>query len=297
MFPPLPQALVDYLAGRGVRQHHYLWHLVRGQWLDPTGFTPAQRERIKQMGWVPPRRAAGPDGVMLQNNSGEDFLYMHRQMIADANKVLADAGYPDHPRIEGWHLIPRPDDADWPVPPQFDASLPFAAALNEAKSDTFFNTRIAPLEQRYTDPAYLSTVSLGEFGARLEFSIHNAMHLRWAGQLPAYRLEDPADLTSVDSRWDDPAYDWLADTYSSHVNAVFWKLHGWVDARIDDWVRANGGTGEPVWKGTWVGPDGHPHMHLPVALDEPAIETEHALLALLTTAPAARRNPFPVLIT
>ena len=67
MFPPLPEALVDYMAGRGMRQHHYLWHLVRRQWLDPDGFTPAQRRRLEEMGWVPPRPARGADGgVMLQ---------------------------------------------------------------------------------------------------------------------------------------------------------------------------------------------------------------------------------------
>ncbi len=296
MFPPLPQSLVRYMASRGMRQHHYLWHLVRNQWLDPDGFTPAQRRRIEQMGWVPPRPAVGPDGVMLGNNSGEDFLYMHRQMIADADKILADAADPTYPRIEGWDEIPRPNDAEWPVPPPFDATLPFAGALNEAKSDAFFHTRIASLAQRYTDPSYLSTISLGEFGARLEFSVHNAMHLRWADHLPAYRLEDPADLTSVDVRWDDPAYDWLADTYSSHVNRVFWKLHGWIDARIDDWVRANGGAGEPDWVGTWLGPEHQPHTHVPVAVDQPVIDTEHELLAELTEAPAVHRNPFPVLI-
>ncbi len=297
MFPPLPGALVDYMANRGMRQHHFLWHLVRGQWLDAEGFTPAQRRRIEEMGWVPPRPAVGPGGVMLDNNSGEDFLYMHRQMIADADKILAEAADARYPRIEGWEHIPGPEDAEWPVPPPFDEGLPFARALNDAKSEDFFATRIAPLERRYTDPAFLSTVSLGEFGARVEFSIHNAMHRRWADHLDAYRLEDPADLTSVGAQWDDPEYDWLADTYSSHVNPVFWKLHGWVDARIDDWVTANGGAGEPDWAGTWVGPEHQAHMRVPVALDEPAIQTEGDLVAELTAAPSARREPFPILIS
>jgi hypothetical protein len=55
---------------------------------------------------------------------------------------------------------------------------------------------------------------------------------------------DPFD---VDPRFDDPAYDWLADFYSSHVNPIFWKLHGWVDARIDDWMKANDKTGPVPW--------------------------------------------------
>jgi len=31
----------------------------------------------------------------------------------------------------------------------------------------------------------------------------------------------------------------LGDFYSSHVNPVFWRLHGWVDDRIEDWFAAH----------------------------------------------------------
>jgi hypothetical protein len=57
----------------------------------------------------------------------------------------------------------------------------------------------------------------------------------------------------IGASWDDPRYDWLGDTYSSHVNSTFWRLHGWVDDRIEDWKKANQVTGEIQWKGTWVG--------------------------------------------
>ena len=36
------------------------------------------------------------------------------------------------------------------------------------------------------------------------------------------------------------------------VNNVFWKLHGWIDTRIEDWKAANSVTGEPHWVGTWM---------------------------------------------
>ena len=42
--------------------------------------------------------------------------------------------------------------------------------------------------------------------------------------------------------WDDARYNWLGDSYSSHVNPAFWKIHGWVDDKIEDWYRANKNT-------------------------------------------------------
>jgi hypothetical protein len=65
----------------------------------------------------------------------------------------------------------------------------------------------------------------------------------------------------VDTKWDDPSYNWLGDTYSSHVNPTFWKLHGWVDRCIDGWMAANNLNDAVPWKGTWAGPmpmDPHP---------------------------------------
>jgi hypothetical protein len=102
-------------------------------------------------------------------------------------------------------------------------------------------------EALYTDPRYLSTLSLGDVGSRVEFTIHNWMHMRWASvtrdptpdkskrglPLPAGRT--PLDF---DTKWLDPEYDYLGETFSSHVNPIFWRVHGWVDARIEDWHRA-----------------------------------------------------------
>jgi hypothetical protein len=55
------------------------------------------------------------------------------------------------------------------------------------------------------------------------------------------------------------------------VNNVFWKLHGWVDERIDRWAEANN-VDEIEWTGTWEGP--HEHIHPPhetrITVDEEA---------------------------
>lgn len=258
MAPLLPNAVVKMLATREWRLHHFLWHEVRNGWLF---FDAATQAAIRDLGWEPPRpaRRPGADGqaeTILDNDSGEDFLFMHRQMISTVNDELARISDPNYPRVEGWPQVPRPDDSDYPVPPAWqtgDAGLD--SYLQDVKSDATFNKLFLPWEQDYTDPAKLAGWSLGELGARLEFTIHNQMHMRWCAE-PAMGIRpdsDPAHPDQIDPRWDDPAYDWLGDTYSSHVNSTFWRLHGWVDNRIEDWKKAHQTAGEIPWKGKWVG--------------------------------------------
>jgi len=247
MIPPLPTVVTTTMAMRAERMHHYLFHEVRNNWLS---YPHSVRQQLTTLGWAPPRPALDAHGhALLTNNSGEDFLYMHRQMIAMVNGFLAQAGSPAYPKIVGWNPIPAPGDADYPVPPVWDPSV------QDVKSDDFYTSRIVAWEQQYTDQHNLSQWTLGELGSRLEFSIHNALHMRWSSQ-PTMNRPD-ADPTQPDATipttFDDPSYDFLGDTYSSHVNYIFWKLHGWIDNRIEDWKAANGVTGEPHWVGTWMG--------------------------------------------
>lgn len=254
----LPRPVIDAMADRAMRMHHMLWHVSRNEW---AGMTPAQQQEFRAHGWDPPRPAltGGADPrPELDNGSGEDFLYMHRQMIADVDAILARLADPQYPRVEGWPGIPAPGDTAFPVPPPFEVpdDPDTTQAIDDAKGAASFD-RIRQWQAEYTDPSALRGMALGRLGARIEFTIHNRMHLRWSAQLPAYRPD--SDSFDVDPRWDDPGYDWLADFYSSHVNPVFWKLHGWVDARIDDWMTANNRTGPVPWSfdPPWTGPMAH----------------------------------------
>src|SRR5206468_651055 len=95
-------------------------------------------------------------------------------------------------------------------------------------------------------------------GARIEHTIHNSLHMRFSSDPGAARPDvDSVDPSTIDAKWDAVGYDYLDDTYSSQVNPVFWKIHGWVDDRIEDWKRAHGIAGEIAWKGTWSGPEDH----------------------------------------
>jgi len=227
---------------------------VRTSWLR---LTESERQAVRGINpqWVPPRPAVDEARRPLRDNdSGEDFLFMHRQMLALVNGILARVNDPDYPRVEGWRRIPPPGDPDYPVP-EFPGS-----GLEEIKSVEHFEQFIAPWESQYTDPGYLSSVTLGQLGSDIEFTIHNDMHMRWATPSAVGYRPTTVLTQSIKAQWDAPAYDYLGDTYSSHVNPVFWKLHGWVDDRIEDWKRANGVAGEIQWRGTWLGPAGHLHQ-------------------------------------
>lgn len=247
MIAKLPPQVVYAMAQRRRRIHHYLWHRVRDSWLR---LSEIERQAVRDVnpGWVPPRPALDALGRPLRDNdSGEDFLFMHRQMIALADDILARAGDPNYPRVEGWRRMPPPDDADYLVPEFPDSEL------EQVKSPTYFRRFIARWERQFTDPQYLKGVTLGQLGSDIEFTICHALHVRWAARSPVGYRQPEQFTRQISEQWDAPAYDYLGDTYSSHVNPLFWKIHGWIDERIEDWKSAQGITGDIERRDTWVG--------------------------------------------
>jgi hypothetical protein len=151
--------------------------------------------------------------------------------------------------------VPPPGDADYPVPEFPDSEL------EEVKSAEYFEQVIAPWEKRFGDREYLRGVTLGQLGSDLEFTIHGALHLRWAapsqvGYRPSTMIEG-----KIGPEWDAPAYAFLGDTYSSPVNPLFWKIHGWVDGRVEEWMREHRITSDIERKGAWVGPEAPASRH------------------------------------
>lgn len=260
MRPVLPLQLVETMASREHRLHHWLWHEVRNNWLM---YPEDVKQQIRDKGWEPPRPALNERRrPILDNDSGEDFLYMHRRMLIDASRLLAEVGDPSYPRVRVWTHLPDPADPDFPVPPPWvdpthDDDLDRQAAfdtLQRLKSDIFYEKRLVNWQRIFGDPAFLRGISLGELGTLIEQSIHAGMHMRWAAPPAGFRPDPgPTEGLTIDKLWDDARYDFLGDTYSSHVNPVFWSLHGWVDDRVDDWKAANGVYGNAFWKGIWVG--------------------------------------------
>jgi hypothetical protein len=112
------------------------------------------------------------------------------------------------------------------------------------KSPAFLTGVMRPLSNLYRSPRLLSALTLGALGNLLEFTVHGWMHVRWTHVVYDLATGEPigrSSLFDIDPRWDDPANDDLGDFYSSHVHPTFWRLHGWIDERIDEWATANSG--------------------------------------------------------
>jgi hypothetical protein len=257
----LPVQVRIEMAKREHRLSHYLWHGLRTSWerLDE-----GQKNYIRSIDpdWEPPRPARDKmRRAIRSNNSGEDFLFMHREMIKMANKILLKVSNPSYPKVEGWNTLPEPSDNEYPI-----VSLP-DAVFERQKSDDYFHGVMKKWEVEYKSEEYLRSVTLGELGTDLEFSIHDAMHMRWCTPSPVGVRPQGPIREAIDIRWDDVEYDYLGDTYSSHVHSTFWKIHGWVDDRIEDWKRVHQ-ISTIKWKGTWVGPKHHHHEHHHFARDK-----------------------------
>lgn len=251
-----PQSVINEMATRRMRYHHYLWHQVRENW---NRFDSATQSAFRNIGWAPPRPARTFDSsgnaiAINDNNSGEDFLYMHRQMIATANSILA-RNNDTYGRVTGWTTIPAPGDRTYPVPGTYTVTGSSSTTdfINTRKTNSYYYNNIVPQERFFKDPVQLRRMTLGELGARIEVTIHSWLHMRFsASSSYGYRNSYRGTIPYIDKRWDNVQYNWLGDSYSSHVNPVFWKIHGWVDDRIEDWRRANG-LSSITWRGTWRG--------------------------------------------
>ena len=261
----IPNAL-SMLASKSHRLKHTVWHTARGEWND---LEEASKTKIHALGWGIDRPPFTIDGALdLSNGAGEDFLFMHRKMIA---MVRHEYDVQQVPYIEVWKRLPRqnvqqfsyseqddpanpgkkiyrfnPLNSGYMVPPATPLLLSqqqpsFTDTLKFWKSPDYFRLVMAQLERQFMIPSYLSALSLGALGNLLEFTIHNQMHMRWASVSRDPQIDEPAVRGDFefDDKWDDPKYDYLGDFYSSHVNPLFWRLHGWVDDRIEDWFNAH----------------------------------------------------------
>jgi hypothetical protein len=271
----IPEAIA-MLASRRHRLQHAVWHTVRGQW-HALGADQSVVQEIDRRGWWPTRPPFLPTRALdLENGAGEDFLFMHRRMIAMVRDVYEQAGAA---APKGWADLPAPATPQTVYAEETDAGgtrfvfdanasgfmVPPPARDDDTdrsfKSPSFLTGVMRPLAGLFRSQRFLSALTLGQLGNLLEFTIHGWMHVRWthteytaAGE-PIGR----ETLFDIDPRWDVPSNDDLGDFYSSHVNPTFWRLHGWIDDRIADWEAANAGHVQPrtVDGVPWFAVDGH----------------------------------------
>lgn len=260
--PDQQKIVTEIFATRSHRVQHALWHAMRGT------VKPEERAQIV--------KAYGPDAdtehplcdfpghdpkAADYSPVGEDFLYMHHQMVMILQDTFAKSGVAC---IKGWQDLK--DAESFP---------PVGASETGPKSVSGFKYLQAMDEMYFQNEDWLRTVSLSEMGFALEISIHNALHVRYGSPLAKISVKGmvgnvqvPLDgvFPSDPKLWpfDDPAYDWMPDPYGSAVNPYFWKVHGYVDNVLQRWLEANKFHVAKVdctgvnkcykWLGTWVGP-------------------------------------------
>lgn len=261
--------VVTMLSERVHRLRHTVWHTLRDDWVSPK-MTDADREKLKTLGWYltdPPRTViGGRPALNLRNGAGEDFLYMHRRMIQMVHGVYDKAG---KPRPSSWGDLPvastpqfvyketndpadpakkifvlDPGNSGAMVPP------PTKAFMEQVGGTAFFRFNKTPggfgnlmrhVASSLRNPNIAAQLTLGAYGNLIEFTVHNWMHMRWAtlSYAPGSVAPKVRESYDIDTSWDAPENDYLGDFHSSHVNPLFWKLHGWVDDCIAVWFAAH----------------------------------------------------------
>lgn len=248
----LEPALLAKLINPEHRLFHQLWHASRDKWHT---LSADKQDALRGVGWQPgprehERDARGPKKD--RNGSGVDFLFMHRHMLGQARALQALPSWQHFP-------LPRPelmrdrqgfvryfDNADGcSLPPNWRApgDDDYSQWVSDVKSAETYHSNFEVWESQYRDPAYLSKLTLGQFGSEVELGLHDWLHMRWAsvprdpsnGE-PVPMARNPADFAP---RWYLAENDFLGDPFSSHVHPVFWRFHGWIDDRIEDWFRAH----------------------------------------------------------
>jgi hypothetical protein len=249
----LSPALLAWLVSPQHRLFHQLWHASRDRWHT---LPKDKRNSLRGLGWQPgpvkhERDARGRR--KHRNASGIDFLFMHRHMLLHARSLQPD--------LVSWQQLPQPcarleqdrqafiryyeNHDGCSVPPAWvaDDDEEFTQWLHGLKGDAAFYGNFQVWESQYQDPEYLSHLTLGQFGSEVELGLHDWLHMRWAdvardpsNGMPVMEARLSSDFAG---RWYQPQNDFLGDPFSSHVHPMFWKFHGWIDDRIDDWFRAH----------------------------------------------------------
>lgn len=261
---------LSMIASKSHRLKHAVWHTLRlrGMWY---ALDDESKSEIHNLGWGLERPPYNKNNELdLSNGAGEDFLFMHRKMIA---MMVSEYNSQGVPYIESWKSLPIPDTPQFfysemedpknpgkkifrldalksgnMVPPAYlvpsenkARDIASFRRLKFLKRSDYFENAMIRLENILKNPTFLASLSLGSLGNLIEFEIHNQMHMRWSSVPRDPRSGEPSNRNpfDFDAKWDDPKYDYLGDFYSSHVNPVFWRLHGWVDDRIEDWFNAH----------------------------------------------------------
>lgn len=186
---------------KGQDWNQHHWRWHFARWWDL--FSPADQEVLRQSGVTRAERQEGAPG------NGLDFLAMHRVMI----QMLREQ-FPAHAGLlAGWTRPPTdPHDPENPLP---------------GGNDEPFDQNMRHAVDRLHDQlgAFASEDGFGHFiqtsrkSQDPEAGVHGYLHNRWADR------NSPVDLGAPEKNLG---------------NRIFWRLHGWIDARWTAFRAAKG---------------------------------------------------------
>jgi hypothetical protein len=241
--PEQRQVIQEIFGELSHRRWHSEWHEIRA-W---EFVSPQRRTELLATGNVPMNLAEYQMGSRL---GGENFLFMHREMIKMLQAGLTKRGLDC---VAPWTALPATIyDSQWPVPD----------AVSGVGDLQIINSVFSGVKTEERDIANYNWTgsSLNDLGYRAELG-SNAMHgpLHWLYQKRPLQCKSGRDVS--------PTCDDLVTTWAAAVNPHFWKLHGFIDNLVAYWMTANqiseisteckSRPGCYQWSGTWVG--GMPH--------------------------------------
>ncbi|WP_411388100.1 PvdJ/PvdD/PvdP-like protein [Pseudomonas sp. MPB23] len=248
----LNPTLLAWLISPEHRLFHQLWHATRDQWHK---LSEDKRDALRGIGWQPGPRGKERDARGKhkdRNGSGIDFFFMHRHMLGTARSMQHLPSWPQFPAPQPALELDRQgflryfDNHDgFALPPAWTApdDRDYTQWVSDIKAAETYHSNFQVWESQYRDPRYLAKLTLGQLGSEMELGLHDWLHMRWASVprdpsngAPVPFARDPADFAP---RWYTAENDFLGDPFSSHVSPVFWRFHGWIDDRIEDWYRAH----------------------------------------------------------
>lgn len=202
----MPKAIKKYENDRNWGGHHVEWHVER-RWdrLDADGKRWAESKGYS--------RASLQEGA---TGNGLEFLAMHRAMMECLRRDFPSWKY----LFDGWATVPLKHSAENPVNSQ-DRSKAISGELltsiqtlqNVGNVCTAFATDDA--FGLYVE----TTLRTGSTPAREGSGAHNALHVRFSDDDSPINVGDPA---------------------LNLQNKVFWRIHGWLDARWNDYRTCKG---------------------------------------------------------
>lgn len=218
------------------RMWHFLWHGIRNAW---DRLTPAQQGQVVTAFGDSWKRTATDENV------GEEFLHMHRVMLGMLTTQATTSNLPLFPTgTQGENRAIYSDV--WTSPGKYEPAAGAPKLFPFPDGSTAAKPELTRLDAEAKSPQSLA-LPLGAYGALLERGVHNNMHMYWAdtrdgGAGPGGNWLSPSgveQLKTPPAAWTNVTNNYLGSTYTAHVHPIFWRLHGYVDNRINDWLRAN----------------------------------------------------------